>query len=133
MKRPALGLLMLVVWALVAVAQDGVRTARLGGAPGVAGGLSEAAAALDRAAAARKFAFVFFWKEQNPQTDRAWSTLHAAAGRMADWAEVVPVQTTNPAEKSVVDRFGTSRAPLPLVLAVAPCGAVTKAFSGNGL
>ena len=93
------------------------------------GSQSEAAAALDRAAAAQKFAFVFFWKEQNPQTDRAWGVLQAAAGKMSDWADVVAVQATDPAEKPLVDRFGTSRAPMPLVLAVAPCGAVTKAFT----
>ena len=85
--------------------------------------------ALDRAAAARKFAFVFFWKEKNPQTDRAWGVLQAAAGKMSDWADVVAVQNSDPAEKPLVDRFGTSRAPMPLVLAVAPCGAVTKAFT----
>ena len=72
---------------------------------------------------------MFFWKEQNPQTDRAWSVLQAAAGKMSDWADVVAVQATDPAEKPLVDRFGTSRAPMPLVLAVAPCGAVTKAFT----
>ena len=85
--------------------------------------------ALDRAAAARKFAFVFFWKEQNAETDRAWGVLQAAAGKMSDSADVVAVQTTDPAERALVDRFGTGRAPMPLVLAVAPCGAVTKAFT----
>jgi hypothetical protein len=128
MKRAALETLMVAVLASAAVAQEGVRTARLGASHGAAGGLSEATAALDRAAAARKFAIVFFWKDQNPQTGRAWSTLQTAAGRMSDWAEIVPVQASNPAEKALVDRFGTSRAPMPLVLAVAPCGAVTKAF-----
>ena len=128
MKRAALGTLMVAVLASVAAAQDGVRTARAGASRGASAGSSEAAAALDRAAAAGKFAFVFFWKEQNPQTDRAWSVLQAAMRRMSDGADVVPVQATNPAEKSVVDRFEASRAPLPLVLAVAPGGAVTKAF-----
>jgi len=87
--------------------------------------------ALDRAATARKFTFVFFWKEQNTDTDRAWGVLQAAAGKMSDSADVVAVQTTNPAERAVVDRFGTGRAPMPLVLAVAPCGAVTKAFTSD--
>ena len=48
---------------------------------------------------------------------------------MSDSADVIPVQATDPSEKAVVDRFGTGRAPMPLVLAVAPCGAVTKAFT----
>ena len=128
MKRWALSLLVVVLGSAV-VAQDGLRTARLPDSRAASGRQSEAAAALDRAAAANKFAFVFFWKEQNPQTDRAWGVLQTAAGRMSDWADVVAVQATDPAEKPLVDRFGTSRAPMPLVLAVAPCGAVTKAFS----
>ncbi|MCU0872892.1 MAG: hypothetical protein MUE50_11190 [Pirellulaceae bacterium] len=128
MKRWALSLLVVVLGSAV-VAQDGLRTARLPDSRAASGGQSEAAAALDRAAAASKFTFVFFWKEKNSQTDRAWSVLQAASGKMSDWAEVVAVQATDPAEKPLVDRFGTSRAPMPLVLAVAPCGAVTKAFT----
>lgn len=127
MKRWAFGLLVVAVFGSAAVAQDGVRTARL--PDGHSGAQSKAAAALDRTAASQKFAFVFFWKDQNPQTGRAWSVLQAAARNMSDSADVIPIQASDPAEKAVVDRFGTSRAPMPLVLAVAPCGAVTKAFT----
>ena len=127
MKRWAFGLLVVAVFGSAAVAQDGVRTARL--PDGHSGAQSKAAAALDQTAAAQKFAFVFFWKDQNPQTGRAWSVLQAAAGNMSDSADVIAVQASDPSEKAVVDRFGTSRAPMPLVLAVAPCGAVTKAFT----
>ena len=42
---------------------------------------------------------------------------------------MVSIQATDPAEKRIVDKYGVSRAPMPLVLAVAPCGAVTKAFT----
>ncbi len=92
---------------------------------------SPGTAAIERAAAAKKFTFVFFWKDQNPQTDRAWKVLQPAATKMADWAEVAAVKVTDPAEKALVARFDVSRAPMPLILAVAPCGAVTKAFSGT--
>ena len=127
MKRWAFGLLLVAVLSSAAVAQDGVRTARL--PDGNSGAKSKAAAALDRTAASQKFAFVFFWKDQNPQTGRAWSVLQAAARNMSDSADVIPIQASDPSEKAVVERFGTSRAPMPLVLAVAPCGAVTKAFT----
>ena len=40
----------------------------------------------------------------------------------------IEVQTTDAAEKALVDKFGVSRAPLPLVLAVAPNGAITGGF-----
>ena len=129
MKRWAFSLLVVAVVGSAAVAQDGLRTARVPSGRAASGLQSEAAVALDQAAAARKFAFVFFWKEKNPQTDRAWSVLQAASGKMSDWADVVAVHATDPAEKPLLDRFGTGRAPMPLVLVVAPRGAVTKAFT----
>lgn len=90
-----------------------------------------AVAACGRAAAAEKFAVLFFWKEKNAQTDRAWAELQKAAVHATDWAEVIAVQVTDPGEQELVARYDVSRAPMPLVLAVAPCGAVTKAFTGG--
>jgi hypothetical protein len=87
--------------------------------------------ALENAAAMKKFLFIMFWKEKNAQTDRVWSTLQAAAAKYSDLANVVSVQTTDPVEKAIVERFKVSKAPMPLVLAIAPCGAVTRAFPGR--
>ncbi len=55
--------------------------------------------------------------------------MQAAAAKWADSANLVAIQATDPAEKSLVDRYGVGRAPLPMVLAIAPCGAITKAFT----
>lgn len=96
---------------------------------GTFAGVSQAQATMDRAAAARKYVFLFFWKEQNPQTDKAWSVLQPAVANMADSAEVASIQITDPAEKQIVDKYGLTRAPMPLVLAIAPCGAITKGFT----
>jgi len=49
--------------------------------------------------------------------------------RLANWAEVLSVQISDPAEKQFVDKFGVARAPMPMALAVAPCGAITKSFT----
>jgi hypothetical protein len=38
------------------------------------------------------------------------------------------VRVTDPAEKPMVEQYGVSRAPMPLVLAVAPNGAITGGF-----
>ncbi len=57
--------------------------------------------------------------------------LQPAAAKMADWAEVAAVQVTDPAEQELVARYDLSRTPLPLVMAIAPCGAITKAFTGQ--
>ena len=44
---------------------------------------------------------------------------------------MVSVGINDPAEKPLVDRYGLTRAPMPLVMAFAPNGAVTKAFPGK--
>ena len=120
--------LVLAVSATATTAQD--RVARTPSATGqAAANVSQAQAPIDRAAAAQKYVFLFFWRDKNPLTDKAWSVFQPAATRLADWAEVVSIQTTDPAEKRVVDKFDVSRAPMPLVLAIAPCGAITKAFT----
>jgi hypothetical protein len=100
----------------------------LGASPG--NQASPGQTAIEKAASANKFALVFFWKERGAQTDKAWGDLQSAA-RTANWAEITAVQVTDPAEKQLVARYDLGRAPMPLVLAIAPCGAVTKAFTSN--
>ncbi len=91
--------------------------------------VSKAQTALDRAANAQKYLFLFFWKEKNEQTDKAWSVFEPAATKLAESADMVSIQITDGAEQPIVNRYGVSRAPMPLVLAVAPCGAITKGFT----
>ncbi len=89
---------------------------------------SKGMAAIQQAAAANKYLFVFFWKEKNQQTDAMWSVLQSAMSKVADRAESVAVNVSDPAEKPMVAKFGVDRSPLPLVLALAPNGAITKGF-----
>ena len=113
-----------------ATAQD--RVARVPSATDQAAAInvSQGQAAIDKATTAQKYAFIFFWKDKTPQTDKAWGILQPAMANVADSAVVVSIQATDPAEKRIVDKYGVTRAPMPLVLAVAPCGAITKAFTG---
>ena len=132
MKRTIFGLLILAaLYGLPAFAQEGGGRAQVLARPAAAGQVSQGSAAIERAAAAQKFIFVLFWKEKNQQTDRAWSVLQPAAAKMTQWAEVAAVQVTDPAEQELVARYDLSRAPLPLVMSIAPCGAITKAFTGE--
>jgi len=85
-------------------------------------------AAVQHAAAADKYLFVFFWREKSQQTDAMWGVLQSAMSKVADRAESVAINVSDPAEKTVVAKFGVDRAPLPLVLALAPNGAITKGF-----
>lgn len=133
MKRFSLVIVgvVLAVGISTAVGQDRVARTPTDAFQNAGNNLSQAQAAITQAAAANKFIFIFFWKEQNQQTDKAWGVLQPAVAKMADQADTVSIQTTNPAEKAIVDRFGASRAPMPLVLAIAPTGAITKAFTGS--
>jgi len=93
--------------------------------------LGQGMAAIQKAAAAHKYLFVFFWKEKNQQTDAMWSVFSATVGKLSDWADGIAVRVDDPAEKPVVDRFNVSRAPMPFVVAMAANGAVTKAFAAR--
>lgn len=85
-------------------------------------------AALRDAAAGGKYLFIFFWRQQDAATDAMWKTFSGAMPRLVQSADAAAVRVGDPAEKAVVEKFGVERSPMPLVLAVAPCGAVTKAL-----
>jgi hypothetical protein len=91
--------------------------------------VSPGQAAIDKAAAAKKFALVFFWKENDAKTQKAWKEFEAAAAKLTDQADAVSIQITDAAEKNLVDKYSLTRSPMPLALAFAPCGAITKGFS----
>ena len=92
--------------------------------------VSQGQAAIDQAAADQKYSLIFFWRDKNTNTDKAWNNFSSAAAGLADSAAVVSVQITDPAEKQIVDRYGVARSAMPMVMAVAPCGAITKGFTG---
>jgi hypothetical protein len=113
----------------VVVAQSRVSDAPSGATSSVGVQTSKAQSAIDRAAAANKYVFLFFWKEKDRQTDDAWVAVQSGLTKLADKAQAVKVQVTDPAEKKLVDKYCTRGAPMPLVLAIAPCGAITKGFA----
>jgi hypothetical protein len=85
-------------------------------------------AALAAAARNGQYTFVLFWKEDDAATRAMRDTLRGYVASHGKQVAGAMVRTTDAAEKPVVDRFGVSRAPLPLVLAVAPNGAITGGF-----
>ncbi len=82
--------------------------------------------AIARVARADKYAFVFFFRTDDERTQTMRAALESAIEKMPDKAEIIAVDVTDPLEKEIVDKFGVSRAPMPLILAVAPSGAITK-------
>jgi hypothetical protein len=76
----------------------------------------------------RKYVFVLFHKEGDAAKLTMWQTLQAALATRPQ-AMAVNIRVNDPAMKTVVDRYGVSRSPLPLVLAIAPNDALTGAFA----
>lgn len=122
----AMACLIVLLGVAVAVAQDRTAASRSGTDQAATSATQEAMA---QAAAAKKYVFLFFWKDQSAQLDKAWEALKPAIANMADRAVFISVRITNSAEKKIVDEYGVSGAPMPLVLAIAPSGAVTRAFT----
>ena len=89
---------------------------------------SRGMAAIGSAAKKQKHLFILFYKQQDTPTQAMKTTLDAALGRRSDEAETVSVCVTDPAEKRLVDHWKLGRSPMPLIMAVAPNGAVTGAF-----
>ena len=93
--------------------------------------------ALRRIAKANKYAFVFFFRADDERTRTMREALESAVADIPDKAEVVAVDVTDPMDKAIVNRFKLSRAPMPLILAFSPSGAITKywmrSFDGRQL
>ncbi|WP_417738326.1 hypothetical protein [Rosistilla oblonga] len=83
-------------------------------------------AALHNAARDGKYLFVYFWKQNDQQTQSMQGVFDQATGQMTDVANAIRVNITDPSNASIVEKFGVSRAPMPLSLAIAPNGAVTQ-------
>jgi len=93
-------------------------------AEGTGGGMT----ALDKAAQAKRYLFVFSWKEDNDQTTTMRKVFDQAMTGIADRADAVVVKVDDPDERDIVEKFQLKRAPMPLVLAVAPSGAIMGGF-----
>lgn len=94
--------------------------------PAIATGLG--APAMEQAAKDKKYLFAVLWRSENEQTDAMKQVVSATVARMPERAVSVAVQITDPAESALVEKFGLNRAPMPLLLAIAPSGAVTGGY-----
>ena len=86
------------------------------------------ATATPAVAAAPKFTFILFWKENNPTTQAMHDTLKRSIEARSQRAEWVSVNINDGSQRPLVDRYRVERAPMPMVICVAPNGAVTGGF-----
>ena len=130
MKRFLTKVVVVVLAAGVSAAAAQDRVARAPSAPNEAqaASVSQGQAAIDRAAAAQKYIFIFFYAGQDSHTSTMKGVFDTAMAKMTDRADATVIYVADPAEKPIVDKFGVRGAPMPLVLAIAPTGAATRAF-----
>ena len=83
--------------------------------------LTPTQAAIRDAARQRRYSFVVFWHEQDASTQAMRLAVQIFSSTTGG-VTVHSVPTTDPAERPLVDQFGVSGAPLPLLLAIAPNG-----------
>lgn len=136
------GGLLLAAGSLLAIAMTGCNNSTAASASADAGGVQSQAglsndsaegsgkgmAAIREAAAANRYLFVFFSKSDDEQTRAMRDVFDGAMKKAADCTNWVAVNVTDSSEKDIVAKFDLSRAPMPLVLAIAPNGAITGGF-----
>jgi hypothetical protein len=103
---------------------------------------SQGQAALDKASKANRYLFIFFHKpgggltsllgaDNSAKTQSLANVFGSAMEKVSKKADSVSVNIADPNEKDFVKKFDVSRAPMPLVLSIAPNGAITDGFPGK--
>ena len=91
------------------------------------------AAAMQQAASANKYLFAFFYEKDDDATRAARKTFDEGVKKITPAAESVAVDRTAAGEIALAAKYGLAQAPMPLVLAIAPNGAVTGGIRGGDL
>ena len=113
-----------VIIGLLACGLGGVA---MGGEPAP---VDTASNAIHRVNADGKFAFAVFHRGGDGIAD-VREAVRKAVEESKGRAEAIEVDVADAASKPTVQNYGVNRAPLPLVLAIAPNGAVTGGFPGK--
>lgn len=74
---------------------------------------------------AQKFTFILFWKENSAATQGMHEALKRAVAQRSQRAEWISVNVNDGSQRPLVDRYHVERAPMPMVLCIAPNGAIT--------
>lgn len=85
-------------------------------------------AALEKAAKENKYLFVFCSDNDSPATVEAKTAFESAVSNMSDTIHWTSIDKNQPSEKEALDRFRIVRAPMPIIVAIAPNGAITGAL-----
>ena len=93
-----------------------------------AAGDSKIKPVLEAAATDGKFTFIVFTKGDSPSNAGMLKTVRDGIATRAEQSTWLTADANAPAEKAFVEKFGVSRSPMPITIAIAPNGAVTGIF-----
>lgn len=133
MKKAAAISSIIAAFGLCSLAAETPQTAPPAPVPQSAPASDTGSAVLRHAAEADQYLFVFFYEKDDDATRAARKTFDEAVKKVTPTPQSVAVNRNDPAEKEIVEQFGVGRAPMPLVLAIAPNGAVTGGFRSADL
>ena len=125
MKRTTAISIMTIVLGLYWAAAQNSQSPAANPAPKTAPGADNGVSALRHAADAKQYLFAFVYEQEDEETRAARKTFEAAVAKVTPAAKSVRVDRSLPEEKGMVEKFGLQTAPVPIVLAIAPNGAVT--------
>lgn len=133
MKRAiAIGITITVLGLYGAAAQNS-QSSPANPLPKAAPAANTGASALRRAAEGKQYLFAFVYEQEDEETRAARKAFEAAVAKVTPAAKSVRVDRSLPEEKEMVEKFGLQTAPVPLVLAIAPNGAVTGSIKAGEL
>ncbi len=89
--------------------------------------------ALEKAGKKGKYAFILFYRENNEQTTNARTVLQSALKRVSRKSVTLEIDVADAAEKTVVDKYSAARSPLPLLMVIAPNGAIMSGIPASQL
>jgi hypothetical protein len=85
--------------------------------------------AMDSASKAQKFMFIVFWQEKGAEVDGLMAKVKALRQELPEHIAWAKVNVDDEAEATIIKRYNVSRAPMPMVLVVAPNGAITGGYA----
>ena len=86
-----------------------------------------------QAAEAKQYLFAFIYEQNDETTKAARKTFDAGVAKISPAPKSVAVDRSDLTEKEMIEQFKLEAAPMPLVLAIAPNGAVTTGLKAGDL
>jgi hypothetical protein len=119
MHTSRIGLIAAVILALTVVSFSAVQAAPKP---------SQAMSAIQSAAKQGRYIFITFYKKGDDASQKMLSDLNKVQGKLSSRASFTSVDVNDSANSGVVRRYGVERSPTPLLIVLAPNGAITAGF-----